>query len=311
MNDLLQDELQKIKKRQSHKQKWEKQIAQLEDELNEARQRCLELKKELDKEEKDVVRVESLSVLSILLTLSGRKLEKIDKEKREALAAELEYEESSRTVRDLEAELPELRMKLADVAGADQDYEEWLARKLRWMNREKPEQADDLSSLMNQVAEQEAQIQEYEEAIAAGKDAEEALVQARAALSGAEDLSVWDMFGGGTITTMMKRDKMRDADDEIHQAQKALRRFNHELSDVSGELTLPATDDFLSFADYFFDGILTDWMVHRQIKESAEQVSQALEKLATILQTLETQLERLIYEKDTTGEERRRILETM
>ena len=47
--------------------------------------------------------------------------------------------------------------------------------------------------------------------------------------------------------------------------------------------------DFLSFADYFFDGFLADMMVQSRIREAQRQVNDAIYRVENILSRLRTQ----------------------
>lgn len=52
----------------------------------------------------------------------------------------------------------------------------------------------------------------------------------------------------------------------MQQARSALKRFQKELMDVENvEEFHIETGDFLSFADYFFDGIIADWLMQSRI----------------------------------------------
>ena len=44
--------------------------------------------------------------------------------------------------------------------------------------------------------------------------------------------------------------------------------------------------DFLSFADWFFDGFFVDWMVQDRINKAREQVSEAIRQVEDILRRL-------------------------
>ena len=55
---------------------------------------------------------------------------------------------------------------------------------------------------------------------------------------------------------------------------------------------------FLTFADYFFDGVIADWMVQskigdslNQVREARRQVSSIRKRLQEMRQTLETEQE--------------------
>ena len=45
--------------------------------------------------------------------------------------------------------------------------------------------------------------------------------------------------------------------------------------------------DFLVFADFFFDGIIADWLVQSKIDSAKRQVDEAIEKVEAILRDLD------------------------
>lgn len=115
-------------------------------------------------------------------------------------------------------------------------------------------------------------IRQRDEAIAAG---EQALVHLRAAETQLEKAKTWgmfDMLGRGILTTAMKRARMQEAQTILKTAQQALDRFSRELSDVRGFGSIHLeSNDFLSFADFFFDGLLVDYMVQKRIVDALQQ----------------------------------------
>lgn len=129
--------------------------------------------------------------------------------------------------------------------------------------------------------------QEIREAIEAGNQALRSLREAREHLSGAKGWGIWDMLGGGFLSTMLKHSKMEDAQSSMQQANQDLERFRRELQDVD----VPAgirieVGNFLTFADFFFDGIIADVMVQSKINDAAEQVEDAICHVEDILKTL-------------------------
>ena len=125
---------------------------------------------------------------------------------------------------------------------------------------------------------------EINEATYAGQEALRCLEQAKDCLSSAGTWGIVDMLGGGMITTFIKRSKMRDADALVQQARAALKRFQRELMDVDNipEFHIQ-TGDFLTFADYFFDGFVADMLVQSKINDARRQVEDAIEKVNYIL----------------------------
>ena len=125
------------------------------------------------------------------------------------------------------------------------------------------------------------------EAMLAGREALDCLNEAKGLLNSAGNWGIVDMLGGGFFTTMIKRSKMKDADAVMQQARVALKRFQKELMDVEN---IPdfriETGDFLSFADYFFDGLVADMLVQSRINDAKRQVDNAIRKVEYIMNQL-------------------------
>ena len=128
---------------------------------------------------------------------------------------------------------------------------------------------------------------EKREAVDAGYRALRSLQAAQDNLDSAKNWGLWDMFGGGLIFTMLKQSKMDSAKQNMEQAKYDLREFSQELRDVSISYELDIeTGDFLSFADWFFDGFFVDWMVQDRINKAREQVSEAIRQVDDVLRKL-------------------------
>ena len=95
------------------------------------------------------------------------------------------------------------------------------------------------------------------------------------------------MFGGVFISTMVKHSKMDQAKQNMEEARNDLRNFSRELNDVNMTCHLDIeTGDFLSFADWFFDGFVVDWMVQDRINQASRQVEEAICRVEGILRQL-------------------------
>ena len=63
----------------------------------------------------------------------------------------------------------------------------------------------------------------------------------------------------------------------MEAAKTDLKRFQRELKDVNIPLDLRMeVGSFLSFADFFFDGFVADYLVQSKISEAKEQVSDVI-----------------------------------
>lgn len=74
----------------------------------------------------------------------------------------------------------------------------------------------------------------------------------------------------------------------MEQAKYDLRSFSKELNDVNMACNLNInTGDFLSFADYFFDGFVVDWVVQDRINNAKRQVEEAIRRTESIVSQLQ------------------------
>ena len=129
---------------------------------------------------------------------------------------------------------------------------------------------------------------ERQEAIDAGERALDSLYGVRKELESAGTWGLLDMFGGGMFTTFVKHSKMNDAQRYMERAKRDLAAFSRELADVSETLNINS-GDFLTFADYFFDGFVADMMVQSRIRDAQRQVDDAIYRVESILSRLRNQ----------------------
>ena len=128
---------------------------------------------------------------------------------------------------------------------------------------------------------------EIREAIVAGERALNSLYEAQDKLNSARGWGRFDLFGGGLLADMMKHGKMNDASRCMEDAKCHLKAFQKELKDVHLSLDLRMEiSSFLSFADFFFDGLVADYLVQSKIMAAKEQVEDAIVMVTNVLNTL-------------------------
>jgi len=131
------------------------------------------------------------------------------------------------------------------------------------------------------------QYKEIVEAIEAAKDALSSLERVETQLGSARNWGIWDMLGGGFISSMVKHSRLDAAQQEMEYAKSALRRLQRELMDVDN---IPDVNiqvgDFMRLADVFFDGLIVDWLVQSKINEARSQVENAKQNVSQILNQL-------------------------
>ncbi|MDD6449003.1 MAG: hypothetical protein PUF78_04700 [Lachnospiraceae bacterium] len=128
---------------------------------------------------------------------------------------------------------------------------------------------------------------EIREAVGAGERALSSLREAERQLNSAGNWGLVDIFGGNTISGLMKHMKVNNASRCVDDARRDLAVFRNELGDIRGIEGLNVDiDGFLTFADFFFDGFVADIFVQSKIREGQRQVKEAIRRVKDILQAL-------------------------
>lgn len=127
-------------------------------------------------------------------------------------------------------------------------------------------------------------MKEINEAIVAGERALNSLYHAQDKLNSAKGWGLLDLLGGGFITGMIKHSRIDDASRCMEEAKYYLKAFQKELSDIDLSMDLRMeVGGFLSFADFFFDGLVADYLVQSKIEDAREQVADAIDMISNVL----------------------------
>lgn len=131
------------------------------------------------------------------------------------------------------------------------------------------------------------QQKEIREAINAGNLPLTYLNNARQELNSASNFGIADMLGIDLIGGIGKHMKMRNANEQLQLAKAQVMNFQRELQDVQGSLVFQVdVGGFLTFADFFFDGILADVLVQSKISDAKEQVDKVINHINAIMNDL-------------------------
>ena len=137
-------------------------------------------------------------------------------------------------------------------------------------------------------------LKELKEAKAA---ANQVIIKIDAGLNQLESASFWgilDILGGGLFSSLVKRNKIGEANHSLDEISSSLKALNKELSDVN--ISLPdAIPDRLSdeLFDLVFDNIFTDIRVQGEIKENLIALKELRHAIAEIRDKLDRQIREL------------------
>lgn len=286
----LNDQIIQVKGKIRQKYKLDSQLQDYYSELSEIETTINHLNAQLAEEKADVRKLEGFHIANFFSTITGTKYEKLDKENREVLAVQLQLEEAEKTRNEVRNAILNVQNRLDEVGDSEELYQELLSKKEHLIKGSHSRYADELYRLSEKEGDIQAYLKEFNEAIQAGQYAEQALQNAQESLNSASNWGTFDMLGGGMISTAIKHSRMDDASDYIHIAQSRMRDFQKELLDI--DEMIPVDTDMpglLKFADFFFDGLIVDWMVQGRINDSIDQVGDQLIQVRRIIAKLNTE----------------------
>lgn len=298
----IQGKLRKKKKYKAQLEDYKSELTTIEDELTHLREKFIS-------EEKDVVKLESMSLKNLFATLSGTKEEKLSKEKQEMIAAQHKLEEANKTKKEIEEAILTIQNTLHSLEKAEEEYHQLLLQKEMIVKSGTSRFTAKVFELSEQEGRLKAYIIEVEEAISAGNYAKSSLVDARSSLEKAEGWGTWDMIGGGAITGFVKHQHIDQAEAYLHKAQTNLRQFQKELLDIKEQAHLKVEIlDMLKFADFFFDGFIADFMVQGKIQKSLDQIRIQINRVTETLKNLTAQSEEKNKELEDIQKEKQDII---
>ena len=306
----LTAQLAEIKESLSLREKLQKDMARVRSSLEEEGKRLDALAATLSKETRDVERLESLSLTGLFYEILGGKDEQIKKERQEQLAANLKHAQCSHAVAALEQDFTELTRRLGELKGLDERYQSVLRDKEKLLIESDRPETRLLLGTAEKIGALKSSQKELQEAILAGHAVQESLQRVMDSLSSAAGWGTWDLLGGGFLATAIKHSRIDTARSHVHEAQARAKRFERELADVRLDVDVVIDiGSFATFADYFFDNLITDWIVRSRIEESRSSANRAHANVRQMLNQLDQRSREVGRQIDEAVEERRNLIE--
>lgn len=276
---MLKELLVKIKSKESIQKKLNDLYSQ-KDELN---IKIKEQRKILRKENEDVEKLEYMNISSFFYYLTRTKENKLSKEKEEAYQAKLKYDSFILQFNTIQKDILYYESKLKEINECEIQYHELYESKLNDIKTTNP----NIEQLENDYISSQNKIKELNEAIHVGEIALKTANKISIKLDKAKSWSTYDLIGGGGIGDLVKHGHLDDAQNLINELQAQLNRFKCELYDVKVEFNVKIEiDQFLKFADYWFDSIFADYSVLDRIKNAINQINTTQTSITNVLNHL-------------------------
>lgn len=249
--------------------------------------RVSRLAQRVEVERKDVDEIEGFSAVRLLAGLFGDLDERVRKERQEWVAACMRHAAAAEDQAETAAELAALERRLASLEDPRRRYLDLLEAKSRFLAEHDAHPQVERLHLAEREGLLRDELRELDEAIWAGDVARAALAGVLGALGKAQAIGRLDMIA--MASTWAKFVHVDDAHRHASASNRALSRFQMELADVHErhearfeiEVGTAAT-----FADYFFDDLVSDWVVQCRIVNSRRSAAVARTRVGRVLRAL-------------------------
>jgi len=258
--------------------------------------------RKLKRELKDVEDLEKIGIKSLFYKTLGSKEDQLEKERQEYLSAALHYKELTKASKLLEFEKKILSKKTVRL--------DELTTKLEALKRSREREIlnSGNDSLKNQLLELSKKLETnsvsnrgVNEALLEGEKSLRHLRNVIAFLRKAKDWGRWDMYSKNRQAGYMKHQAIDKAVQNLTIAQHQLNKFSRELSDlgdnyISFNLKM---GQFNKFMDFFFDNLISDWIIQQRIKSSLLDIENTYSQVQRIVLDLKKDIDNIQANSDS------------
>jgi hypothetical protein len=263
-------------------------------------------------EEKDVERLEHLSLTRVLAALHGSREDALAREKAEAEAARYRVAQAQQHLDAARAKLASLQDRQVQLAGAPQAYADALAAKEQYLTHSADPRGAQLLALAEQRGQLTAELNELHHASYDAGEAVQALTEVQDRLGTAAGWSTFDTYlDHGMVANAVKHDRIDQAAQAARTADERLAGLRTDLAGLGGsEPTAPRLEISagFKFADIFFNNIFTDLAVGRQIRDAQDNVDQSVQQVNALQDRLKDQIDAVTKRLAAMDAERQQLL---
>jgi hypothetical protein len=248
-------------------------------------------------EEKDVARLEHLSLTRVLAALHGAREDSLAREKAEAQAAKYRVAQAQQRLDAARTAVEDLEERQERLAGAPREYADALAAREQYLTHTADPRGARLLALAEERGTLTAELSELNRARDDAAAAGQALAEVRDRLGTAASWSTFDTyFDHGMIANAIKHDRIDQAARAAQAADERLAALRAHLAELGGHDPAAPRLEISSgfrFADIFFNNIFTDLAVGRQIRDAQDTVARSAQQVGELQGRLGNQLAEL------------------
>lgn len=251
-------------------------------------------KQKMKSELADVERLEKKGVHNLFTKVLGDIEKQIEKERQEYLQEVLCYNSLIDQLEVLEYEQGILKKKVALKLEIEKRYQLLIDEKEKYLKLNFPKLANELKKIDDQITVQHYILKETEEAIVSGKDLLDHLQQM---INYLQYVNQWGIFltrGQRRYSTHEKKGYIDKAQKLVGTIQVKFNMFEKELRDLYPDFDLNLQSYSLnSFIDNFYDGLITDWIVVKNLQIAMNSTVGASHKVQRLMSMITSEDEKI------------------
>jgi len=254
-----------------------------------------QLEKRLDKENRDIEKIEKLSLKKLFHKVLGDQEEQLEKERQDFLEVSLKYNEHTKTIELLEFEMNVLKGKSENLPVLKKEINKLKKLREKELLKSTGKLGKELRSVVEQSDELVMGLREYDEAITVGKDILDHFAAILKYLKNAKDWGVWKMAGGRNVSSQSQRNAIDRARQLIYKSQHLLNIFKKELHDIDvyDFDTSLNSEQLDGFTNIFFDNLITDWIIQKKIKNTSAEIRSVYDRIKRLMSYLKAEQKKI------------------
>jgi len=254
------------------------------------------IEQQLTKELKDVEKLEKVGVTSMFYKVLGSKQQQLEKERQEYLELSLKHTDHLTALKVLRYEKEVIEGKVINIQGLEKRLQDLKnTREKEILSRDSQLR----NSLLALHTKMDNTMQRQGHITAAAKKGAAALMSLDKVIGHfrkAKDWGNWDMgTNRGRYYEHKKHNAINYAVAEANRSNVLLQSFTEDLRQVgynAGHISI-GFKSFSGFMDVLFDNLISDWIMQSKIKNALTNTEAVRDRVASIVATLENELEKL------------------
>ncbi|WP_195468426.1 hypothetical protein [Clostridium sp. D43t1_170807_H7] len=295
MYNEINKKLEKLKEFIKLKKSLKEEVNILEDQLEKDEKKLYDLEKDLKKEKKDVDNLNKFSVSNIIATVLNNKENKLEKEEQEYLIVKSKYDELLANINILKKDLVIKRNKLKTLDNCEEEYNKVINEKIKLIkdygSYDAKEKILNLDKRINNIINESRKIKEVYEV---GKKLIREVSYAKDELKNAKNWGILDIVGGDMMSSIVKHNKIKKANDKFYKIKELISSFNKELGDI--KLNNISFSTITVTLDLFLDNIFTDISVQNKINDALNSIEEVKIKVERVMNELQRRYDSLEIE---------------